>query len=237
MTDFNVLLIGDGRLAHHLKHYLTHKHMNWVQWRRADGPSQLRALSEKAQLSLLAVSDSAIEDLAHQLSDKTFKIHFSGSHLSDLALGIHPLMTFSELLYAPEFYDQIPLIIDKPVEEMGWLKKLPNPQHVITKDRKSLYHGICHLSGNLPKFLWTECFEVLEEKLGVPKEFFGPYLKASLDQVLVQKTDLRSGPFGRKDQVTIENHLNALNSHSNLLRFYECFQRSFNEREKLHEPS
>lgn len=224
MEQKNILLIGEGRLAHHLRHYLGLRGLSWHSWNRHSKPPEF---AQSSKLALLAVSDDAIEPLAKDLPDHLIKIHFSGSVVSKTAIGIHPLMTFGSELFEASFYDQIPLVMDEEALDLEWVKALPNPKTTLPKENKALYHSLCHLGGNFPKLLWENIFQTLESQLKIPRQFFLPYLEQVLRQVTEKRTDLKSGPFGRGDQKTIEAHLVSLKRFPELKETYTHFYETF----------
>lgn len=227
MNDFKTLLIGDGRIAQHLKSYLRLKKINFASWSRKNSVDELQQRAQRSKVALIAVTDSAIEELSCTLPSHLTKIHFSGTlHFND-CIGVHPLMTFGSEPYTEEFYDKIPLIVDQEATQLNWLSELPNPKHWIRPEDKALYHALCHLSGNYPKLLWENFFRVFEERLGMPRKLLEPFLKSSLNQALESKTDLLAGPFGRKDRHTIESHKEALQGLPKLHQIYNDFHQLF----------
>lgn len=227
MTDFKLLLVGDGRLARHLNNYLRLKKVPLISWSRKEPVGQLKEKAKHSEIALLAVTDSAIMELSLLLPDHLTKIHFSGALHFDECAGIHPLMTFGSELYSEDFYDKIPLVIDQKAKKIEWIKRLPNPKHWISPKDKALYHALCHLSGNYPKLLWENFFSVFEKRLEMPRHFLAPFLEASLTQVLENKTDLLAGPFGRKEIQTIETHKEALSDFPQLTQIYNDFHQLF----------
>lgn len=225
------LLIGDGRLARHLQFYLSSSGLDWLQWKRQEGFSKLETLIQNldSPLVLLAVSDRAIENLARKLPLSWVKFHFSGALFTPLAFGVHPLMTFGFSLYPRKFYDEIPLIVDQAASKLPEIQSLPNPIRALDSQNKPLYHSLCHLAGNYPKWIWAEVFRTLEDKLDVPREFFKVFLEESLKQSLNQQADLQTGPFGRADLETIQGHLASLQPFPILKKSYDSFYESFQE--------
>lgn len=226
MSKCSILVIGSGRMAKHLCHYLKIKGHSFKTWTRSD-TQDLEHVSHSSDLVFLAVSDDAIANLAHRLPQNQ-KIHFSGSLYIPGTLGLHPLMTFGRDLYEENQYDQIPLVFDQPDLAPYWLKTLPNPIVHLNPEQKTLYHGLCHLAGNYPKFLWIEIAKIFKSQLNLPPEILKPYLSEILKQSLGKNPDSLTGPFARKDMETIQGHLSALD-HSPLKTSYEGFLASFKE--------
>jgi hypothetical protein len=224
-----ILILGNGRLSRHLRHYFTTREIPWTLWSRQESVAALTEKALGASAALLAVSDGAIEEVAGLLPEELLKIHFSGIHVSEKAFGVHPLMTFSPHLLEPQVYDRIPLVVDPEILTKEWLRNLPNPKWPLKKEDRALYHGLCHLAGNYSKWILEQVCRVFEGKLELPRTLLQPFLEQSLLQVMKKETDLNAGPFGRKDQKTIQDHLRALETEPALkslyLQYYDAYQK------------
>ena len=109
------LIIGDGRLARHLRTYLSFLNLPHDQWARStQGPRELTALSERASHVLLAISDSAIEPflVAQPNLLRRVCVHFSGAFVHASVASAHPLMTFGPDLYSVETYRSVPFVFE-----------------------------------------------------------------------------------------------------------------------------
>jgi 2-dehydropantoate 2-reductase len=115
----DLLLIGSGRLASHLKRYFDQLGLRYVMWsRRSEAErlcSRLDTLVNSRTHALLAISDRAIEPFvqSHPELGKTVRIHFSGRLTSPFAIGAHPLFSFAGTFYERELYERIPFVIDQ----------------------------------------------------------------------------------------------------------------------------
>jgi hypothetical protein len=115
----DILLIGDGRMARHLAHYLEQLGMDHVQWsRRLQAAGRRPALGELVHSqtrALLAISDNAIEPFHASYPElgSVIWVHFSGRLATPLAVGAHPLFSFAGTLYDREIYERIPFVIDR----------------------------------------------------------------------------------------------------------------------------
>lgn len=205
------LLIGRGRLARHLHHYLSSLNLQVKQWHR-QSPEPLETLLPGCSHVLLAIQDSAIETFVAQhpqLQNRTL-VHFSGSLQTPLAWGCHPLMSFSQQLYSPQEYGEIHFIVDQgapPFEQL--LPGLPNPHHFMEPSLKARYHAECVLSGNFTSMLWSHFFEVLEARLGLPRSAALPYLRRIAANLESESSPL-TGPLARGDRETVRRNLEAL---------------------------
>jgi 2-dehydropantoate 2-reductase len=211
-----LLLIGDGRLARHLKHYFEQLGLSHATWSRrafAEGRSPaLSGLVAPDTRVLLAISDGAIEPFitSHPELEGARKIHFSGRLSTPLAYGAHPLFSFASTLYERELYDRIPFIVDRgapPLSEL--IPGLPNPSFEIDPEQRARYHALCVLAGNFTTLLWRKFFFELGWELDLPREQALPYLESIVRGLQGQGAPL-SGPLARGDQATIENNIQAL---------------------------
>lgn len=102
------LLIGNGRVAKHFRHYFTSLGLSFTTWQRNQPDMQLQ-LRDVSHI-LLLISDQQIETFIQQHLSNTsaLLVHFSGSLISEKAHGAHPLMTFSHSLYDISQYQRIP---------------------------------------------------------------------------------------------------------------------------------
>lgn len=222
-------LVGDGRLARHLDHYLGLLQLPYRKWSRreanATGKTHTEALKD-CSVILLAVSDRAIEQVAREVNpdptppeesnDPPTLIHFSGTLQTPLAWGFHPLMTFGHELYSREIYERIPFIFEEGAPDFTEVfPQLPNPSARISADKRALYHAWCVMGGNFTAFLWGRMFESFSRDLGLAPELAAPYLKQVSENLLAHTNDPRktwTGPLVRGDQATIDSHLAALSA-------------------------
>lgn len=204
------LFVGNGRLSRHLQHYFGLLNLNYRVWTRGGPP--LKVALDGCTHALLLISDDALLDFLHthpELQNHTV-VHFSGSLATDLAWGTHPLMTFSQNLYRLEEYREIHFVVDHQAPEFEkLLPGLPNPHHRLDSDLKARYHAECVLSGNFTAMLWSHFFQVLEDKLGLPRQAALPYLRQVAANLQNEANPL-TGPLVRGDQATVQRNLQAL---------------------------
>ncbi len=129
-------LLGGGRLARHMKHYLFLLQQPCSGWARdpasplnthteTDDAERLRATISPATHVLLLVSDSAIEALVTQyplLREKRL-VHCSGVVSLPGIASAHPLMSFAAEMYSLAQYRRIPFVIE-PGQQFGELFKM-----------------------------------------------------------------------------------------------------------------
>ena len=141
-------IVGDGRVARHTAHYFDLSGLPYVTWSRREqrvASSPASAILASCEVVLVLISDDAIEPFveAHSdLRDKTL-IHFSGSLVTPLAKGMHPLSSFATDLYELNTYQAIPFVCDEGVP--GFLDVfpgLPNPHYTLAVELKPLYRQV-----------------------------------------------------------------------------------------------
>src|ERR1022692_3184013 len=90
-------IIGGGRVARHFSTYFSLTNIPFKSWTRKS-LRPIREALDGVDIYLLLVSDGAIEKVIAENSflQSQKLVHFSGSHVSILAWGAHPLMTFTD---------------------------------------------------------------------------------------------------------------------------------------------
>jgi hypothetical protein len=232
-NEFVYLIVGNGRLAKHLRNYFKLLNKKYFTWQRN---TDIAFLSEvkHSDIILLAIKDNALpsfidENYSNELKNKVW-VHFSGSHVFDGIIGMHPLMTFTKELYAKEIYEQVPFIIDK--EEFDFSHYFPgfkNPNYYIRPNEKAHYHAYCSMAGNLTTILWQRFFEVTKSKYGIDRNHALPYMQRIIAN-LVESDDPLTGPLKRKDTETIKMHLDSLEGDP-FKEIYESFVNTYRKLE------
>lgn len=209
------LIIGNGNIARHFSHYFSLKQIKFNKWSRSECHiSELQTLSKSSDIILLLISDDAIESFVQEnpfLKEKTL-IHFSGSLVTPLAYGAHPLMSFSEQLYELPTYESISFVVEKNSKFMTYFPDLKNPNFEIEKSQKALYHTLCVLSGNFSVLLWQKAMHDFQTKLALPSQILIPYLKQITHNLTTNPETALTGPLARRDTKTLKKNLASLKS-------------------------
>jgi 2-dehydropantoate 2-reductase len=225
MTHYAIL--GGGRLARHMRHYLTLSGLPVSIWSR-DGtldvnthnaPNarvRLEATVRPASHVLLLVSDGAIADLVSRypfLHQKTL-LHCSGALSIPGVAGAHPLMTFGHELYTLGQYQKIPFMVDQGHDFAALLPGLCNPHFPVRLEDKPRYHALCVMAGNFSQILWQAASAGFES-MGLPPETLAPYLQQVVSNFIANPAHTPfaalTGPLSRGDVNTIRRNLSALN--------------------------
>lgn len=220
------LMIGSGRTARHFSQYFQSIGLSLDQWSRKDSSEKLKECLLKATHVLVLISDSAIEEFYRKNSqggNQTW-VHFSGALEIPGMISAHPLMTFSDDLYEPNFYLKIPFVLTIPKRLSEILPGLPNPSHVIKPEDKAYYHAMCVISGNFTTLLWQKMTEGMK-KVGLPEQAYRPYMERTFQNLIYSNSlNVLTGPLARKDLKTVLTNDQALAKDS-----YQKLYRSFVE--------
>lgn len=205
------LIIGAGKLAKHLNHYLRLLELTPLHWDRSQDPHLLKTKIAEATHVLLAISDSAIENFYRKNLaglDKTV-VHFSGALNIDDVIAAHPLMTFGPELYDRDTYFGIHFVVTGASSLIEALPGLPNEFSVLAPEHKALYHALCVMGGNFPVVLWQKMFADFD-RLGIPREAARLYHETALHNVMKNPETALTGPLARRDRATVLKNIESL---------------------------
>lgn len=228
-------IVGDGRLARHLRHYLELEGQSTAAWARnarsgfnshphPDNEQRLRQTVASADRVLLLVSDDALAPLLRQYSflHRHTLIHCAGAISIPGVAGAHPLMTFGHTLYERTDYQAIPFMVEEGHQLADLFPGLSNPSYSIAPEHKALYHALCVMAGNFPQLLWQTVGAQLHAQLDLPPQALSSYLQRSLDNFIKDPQDALTGPLARQDQATLQRNQSALGA-SPLGELYAAF--------------
>ncbi len=226
-----ILILGHGRVAKHFSYYLSSQQVPIIQWARASAITPLAQLIEKHQpkIGLVLIQDSAIEPFieSHSELHSLNLIHFSGCLSTSHATGMHPLMSFGPNLYEPAFYEKIPFICEKgQLQFSDIFPEFKNPTYTIEQKDKALYHALCVLAGNFSVILWQKLFKDFESRLEIPAGAAHPYLEQITRNLLAHPHLALTGPLQRRDQITVEKNLSALQDDA-FQSIYQAFREMY----------
>lgn len=239
--EVHYAILGDGRLARHMRHYLELEGYTTSAWARnaqspfnsdsqADAEQRLRNTLGGADRVLMLVADDALAPLLRQYPflHQHRLLHCAGALSIPGVIGAHPLMTFGNTLYAAEDYQAIPFMVEEGHDFVELFPGLPNPSYAIATEHKALYHALCVMAGNFPQLLWQTVGTRLQGELGVPSQALGAYLQRSLDNFLDDPDGALTGPLARHDHATLNRNITALGA-SPLAGLFESFVAFYQE--------
>lgn len=219
---YRYLIIGNGRAAKHTSFYLNQLGHQVLSWHYKSFPakttSDLLTLFKQSDRCLLLIKDSALEDFLNQYPElrRQKTVHFSGSLKIEGILNAHPLISFGNTLFEPEFYQNIPWaqFMGANFSLAEILPGIPNTSFYIPNELKPLYHGLCVTSGNFTVLLWQMVIQLFKNQLNLPSEVLLPYLESIMSTMRADwKQELQTaltGPIARHDEVTLLKNYHAL---------------------------
>mgnify|MGYP000214897637 CR=1 FL=1 len=235
----NYLVIGDGRVARHMQHYLGLLGLSCSQWsRRTSTRESLEACLLQATHVLVLIRDDAIVEWVnthHDLNPKAVWIHASAVVQSSLALFAHPLQSFSETFYDLATYQRIPFFIDE--RACAWdafLPGLSNTHYVLPESKRTLYHAYLVLANNVTTCLWQHVFRQMKQHFNVESESLHLFLSTTLNNLKNNWETALTGPIDRRDYETCALDVAALSDDAYQPVLEGVIQASFTE-EEYHE--
>ena len=231
------LVIGNGRVAKHFKHYLSLLNIPFSSWNKTETTPDLKKKLSQATHALALISDDAINSFIEKNfneNNSVMWIHFSGSLVSPIAIGAHPLMSFNSGFYTLDHYKKIPFILDRDAPEFEKiLPGLSNPHAYLDKNLKAKYHALCVLSGNFSCLLWQKLFSDFQKEFNFPESIAHPYLIQQTQNLIFNFKTALTGPLVRNDKNTIEKNLQALDGdffQEIYKTFVNCYEKIKNEK-------
>ena len=224
-------IIGTGNVATHLGKWLEEKGHDTV----AVSSRTLDGIQPDAPLSIIAVTDGAIPEVAAKVAAKVTALdaiiaHTSGaSQLADLQLPgrrtavIYPMQTFTK---GRELnYDEIPLFIEAsdPLTEARvreWAMTVSPHVHTLGSDERARLHVAAVFACNYFNHLLHIAEHLLEEE-GMELGVLTPLVRETVDKALATGPEVaQTGPARRHDLTTLWRHMRLLEHRPHALRLY-----------------
>lgn len=227
-----VVIIGSGNVAQHLiKAFLNSEKIELVQAYARNYQSLTHIISQdkitnalntitEADIYIIAVSDDAITEISSQLpfTDR-FVVHTSGSvSLQQLdnknRRGVfYPLQTFSKNKEVD--FSKIPLCIEseqnsdyKILEETA--KSISPLLYTIDSKQRQALHVAAVFVNNFTNHMYTIGKQICDENT-IPFAIFSPLIQETAAKIeQLTPIEAQTGPAKRKDEKTIEKHLDFL---------------------------
>ena len=247
----NVVIIGAGNLATHLALALHKKRVNVVQVlnrsRQAGERLARRVHAQykagfsgagfKADLFILAVSDSAIKEVAGQLGLKDqFLVHTSGSvsmetlsRASSNTGVFYPLQTFSK--NKPVNFSKIPVCIEANTpgneEKLLQLGRLISSRVLpLSSEQRKVLHLTAVFAGNFPSFMYTIAEDLLK-KHDIPFSLLKPLIRQTAEAAKHEDVFSRqTGPAIREDSKIMDEHIEMLAGYEVYMDIYDLISKS-----------
>ena len=213
------LLLGRGKLARHLHHYLNLLNIPHEVWENArDLQNQgLKDKLNRSNLIWILVSHTLQSLRTDPVDSNVCWMHASAANTIPGMLTLHPLMTFGPELYPPQTYEVIPFTHFNEEQSQpsllfsDFLEVLPNPKKPMPLAERAFYHAACVMMSNFPQILWNAVTQKTEKNLQLSKKDFEPILRQTLENFFTLGESALTGPLVRNDQATQEKNIHALN--------------------------
>ena len=226
-----ILVFGTGRVGTSITGYFRDLGHNVEAVTRTEFETHNFTLTEKiksADIIAAAIPDDLIvkwyATLSESLEQKTV-IHFSGANTFEKMQAYHPLYSFPKNLVPSSEVSRI--TIAREVGSPPFSEVIPganNPELEISAKDKAFYHALAVLSGNFSAFVWNHCASAFGQKWqDDPAATFGPYLESVIQRFKEEPQNSITGPIARRDQSSVNNNLESLADHPELLALYHSF--------------
>lgn len=240
-----ITILGAGRLATQLGLAFSRKGLTMVQvYNRtpekgirlakrigASFTSDIRMITPDADLYILAVADSVVEELASGLRLKRKLVaHTSGTMRMDILepvskrIGVfYPVQTFSQNRSVD--FRKIPLCIEgnsKEVEEQlaELARKLTLNVHLLDSDRRRVLHLGAVFSSNFTNFIYAATEELLQLH-DIPFSLLEPLILQTAGNIKQgNPSQFQTGPAVRGDNKVLDKHREMLADRPNYLEIY-----------------
>lgn len=242
----NVVMIGSGNLATQLALALTEKgicvkqvYSRTLESARilaeklnADSTDDLIELFTEADLYVIAVKDSAIQEVLEniRLRDNQLIVHTAGSIPMSILEGFtanygvfYPLQTFSKTRKVD--FSEIPICIEAnhpsnlmALEELG--KRLSETVSQINSEERKTLHLAAVFTNNFVNHFYTIGAEILHDKK-LDFELLKPLIRETAAKIeTLQTIEAQTGPAKRNDQSIIGLHLKMLQNKPKYQKIY-----------------
>lgn len=191
---------------------------------------------EKADVYILAVTDSAIEKLSQQIGSG-FLVHTSGAtSIEKLPVtarrGVfYPLQTFSKDLKVD--FSEIPICLEAESDEdyivlETLAKAISNKIVSLNSGHRFILHTAAVFVNNFSNHLWTIGHELCEQE-GLAPELLQPLILETANKTrFLSPYNAQTGPARRNDALTIHRQIEALEKESHKI-IYKSLTKSIQE--------
>ncbi len=229
----SVVIIGAGNVAFHLTRALIQNTVNVRQIfnrtlskaqelgeanniKYTDKISEL----EKADLYIIAASDSAVEELSHYIPyDDTLVVHTSGSLGTDILKGdyrkgvFYPFQTFTKRKNLR--YEAVPFFVEAENKEdedalFKLADKISNEVHRVDAEKRRKVHMSGVWASNFVNHLYYIAQSICKEA-DMPFDVLRPLIEETALKVQdLEPFEAQTGPAKRGDEIIIEKHWELL---------------------------
>jgi predicted short-subunit dehydrogenase-like oxidoreductase (DUF2520 family) len=198
---------------------------------KAEAIDHLKNINAETDLFLIAVNDDAIDTIAAELAPYgKLIIHTSGStplralldHTPDAGV-FYPLQTFSKTKEVN--FKTVPLCIEGADEHItGLLEQLAqtvsNIVYRVDSEKRKILHLAAVFACNFPNYLYFAAGQLLQQH-GLDFNLLRPLILETAEKVQEHlPAGVQTGPAIRKDEKTMEAHLQLLTVNPELQHLY-----------------
>lgn len=255
----NVVLIGAGRVAHHLAKAINGSGRKIVQIYsrhrtnaqklasayKAASTDEIHNLVASADIYIIAISDDAIAGVANQLAvANKMVVHTSGSTPMDVLQTasskygvLYPLQSFA--IDSEIDFSKVPLCIeaaDLKTEEglMQLARSLSHDVRQIDSETRLQIHIAAVFANNFTNFMYLMAQEILADGK-VDFDILMPLIRETTRKLQHQHPrEAQTGPARRADKGIISKHLEQLENHPEKQEIYkllsEIIQQHFHQK-------
>lgn len=244
----SVVIIGAGNVAFHLTRALIQNTVNVRQifnrtLSKAEELGEANKIKytdkiseiEKADLYIIAASDSAVEELSHYIPfDDTLVVHTSGSLDTKVLKGnyrkgvFYPFQTFTKRKVLR--YEEIPFFIEaeNKEDEDALLKladRISNEVHRVNSETRLKAHLAGVWVSNFTNHLY-HIGDLICKDAGLPFDVLRPLIRETAQKIVeIPPLDAQTGPARRNDQIILNKHLEIIED-SRLQQLYQLLSNS-----------
>lgn len=255
----NIVIIGAGRLGTHLGAAFYKHGLNICQvYNRTPGQGEklagrvraeyihdLSDIFKDADLYLLAVSDSVLEELALKLRLKNnLTVHTSGTIDMDVLVPIsgnigvfYPVQTFSH--HRRINFNKVPVCIEGNSELSEQLlinlaRRLTQQVHCLDSDQRRILHLGAVFASNFTNFIYAITEELLVSS-DIPFNLLEPLIHQTTQNIRHGKVfQSMTGPAMRGDSKVLDKHREMLAQHPDYQEIYNVITSNIIKYKSLH---
>ncbi|MEJ6981317.1 DUF2520 domain-containing protein [Pedobacter sp. P351] len=242
-----IVLLGSGNVAIHLGKALKDAGHEIIQvWSRtlehaktlgeklnSEFIINLSKVSDQGDLYIIAVKDDAIKEIARSfpLQNKIL-VHTSGTtdlNIPGVSGVLYPLQTFSKQKEVD--FSEIPIAVEGLNEKISeGLKSLAESIServvIMTSEQRKALHVAAVFACNFSNHLYAIADKILTDN-GLDFDLIKPLIKETTEKVQqFHPVSVQTGPAVRRDQITLNKHLDFLKNMDDLNDLYQKLSQS-----------
>lgn len=249
-----ITLIGTGNMAYHLGkrfmeksisiHEIVGRNISHTEgiarMLQSDFTTHFQQVKTDSDIYIIAVSDSAIGEVAAQLSpviSSKLVVHTSGSIPSDILQpyfknygSFYPLQTLSkesqpDFDIIPLFYNANTLESEQILKDLG--QKIVHNVYQLPDEKRIVLHIGAIFVNNFTNSLFQAAYDILKKE-DLPFSILQALLIETVKKVEANEPKtVQTGPARRGDTITLEKHIHYLKRHApHLVPIYELLSKN-----------